>query len=437
MTKRTVTIQFQPITKQYDGKAAVPAIPDLKDSALSRFEGKGHKIVLREGAMQALSYSMAGMLVSEAVSIGSYHYTLPTEYISVVHSDTGADRTQNYEFVLSGNTIKIEGVSLKLTAPSGSKEYDGTPLSGEDFSLSEVKETWGAKGYHATYTLSGAQTNAGTGSLQIENVQVWDQYGNNVTENFEIATNPGKLTVTPISISVKSSSGSKTYDGQPLENATQMTLVSGKLIAGHVLGGAVDSDYETDVGEHENDRVTPKVYSATGQDVSANYRITLNPGRYFIEPAYLNIEAPVVQGEYTGAPYKGTCDATSSAVGLARGHKVELTVTSGGSELGVHAMTVNGWKIVDARGKDVTYNYVTSVTDGQIEIVPRRITVITGSATVAYDQAPAVAEQIHHRRMGADMRSAPPLPIRMVCIRSDRCKIRWKACVCSMRVART
>lgn len=395
VTKRTVTIQFQPITKQYDGKAAVPAIPDLKDSALSRFEGKGHKIVLREGAMQALSYSMAGMLVSEAVSIGSYHYTLPTEYISVVHSDTGADRTQNYEFVLSGNTIKIEGVSLKLTAPSGSKEYDGTPLSGEDFSLSEVKETWGAKGYHATYTLSGAQTNAGTGSLQIENVQVWDQYGNNVTENFEIATNPGKLTVTPISISVKSSGGSKTYDGQPLENATQMTLVSGKLIAGHVLGGAVDSDYETDVGEHENDRVTPKVYSATGQDVSANYRITLNPGRYFIEPAYLNIEAPVVQGEYTGAPYKGACDATSSAVGLARGHKVELTVTSGGSELGVHAMTVNGWKIVDARGKDVTYNYVTSVTDGQIEIVPRRITVITGSDTVAYDQAPAVSDKLN------------------------------------------
>lgn len=395
VTKRTVTIKFDPITKKYDGKAAVPAAPDLKDSALSRFEGKGHKIVLSECAMQALTYTLAGHPVSEAVAIGKYTYTLPTEYLSVVLDDgSGADRTHNYEFVFSGNTIQIGGVTLKLEAPSGEKPYDGTPLLAESFSLAQVKETWGAQGYHATYTLSGSQTNAGVGSLQIQNVQVWDQYGNNVTENFEITTTPGKLTVTPISISVKSSSGSKTYDGQPMENATQMTLVSGKLIAGHVLGGAVKSDYVTDVGEHANDRVTPKVYTATGQDVTANYRITLNPGRYFIEPAYLTIEAPLVQGEYAGAPYKGTCDATASAQGLAKGQTVELSVVSDGVELGVHPMTVHGWKIVDARGKDVTHNYVTTVTDGQIEIVPRRITVITGSSTVAYEDAPAVSDEV-------------------------------------------
>ena len=401
VTKRTVTIKFDPITKKYDGKAAVPAAPNLKDSALSRFEGKGHKIVLSEGAMQALTYTLAGHPVSEAVAIGKYTYTLPTEYLSVVLDDgSGADRTHNYEFVFSGNTIQIGGVTLKLAAPSGEKPYDGTPLTAESFSLSQVKETWGAQGYHATYTLSGSQTNAGVGSLQIQNVQVWDQYGNNVTENFEITTTPGKLTVTPISISVKSSSGSKTYDGQPMENATQMTLVSGKLIAGHVLGGAVKSDYVTDVGEHANDRVTPKVYTATGQDVTANYRITLNPGRYFIEPAYLTIEAPLVQGEYAGAPYKGTCDATASAVGLAKGHKVELNVTSQGVELGVHSMTVGGWKIMDSRGRDVTYNYIVTVTDGQLEIVPRRISVITGSSTVAYEDAPAINEELRVQGSG-------------------------------------
>lgn len=401
VTKRTVTIKFDPITKPYDGKAAVPALPNLKDSALSRFEGKGHKIELSEGAMQALHYTMSGIAVHEAVSVGTYSYSIPTQYFSVVLDDgSGADRTHNYEFAFSGNTIKIEGISLKLSAPSGEKVYDGTPLSAESFSLSQVKETWGAPGYHATYTLSGAQTNAGTGNLQVTNVQVWNSSGQNVTANFEISTNPGKLTVTPIAIKVKSSSGNKEYDGQPLENATQMTLLSGKLIAGHVLGGAVNADYITDVGVYENDRVTPKVYSATGQDVSANYRITLTPGQYRIDPTYLYIEAPLVKGEYSGKAYRGECDATASAVGLARGHKVSLDVASDGVELGVHDMTVYGWKIVDARGRDVTANYVTTYSDGQIEIVPRRLTVITGSATVAYEEAPAISNEVRTEGSG-------------------------------------
>ena len=71
-------------------------------------------------------------------------------------------------------------------------------------------------------------------------------------------------------ISVRSSSGNKVYDGKPMENATQMTLISGSLIPGHVLGGSVNVDYVTDVGTHKNDKVAPKVYSATGQDVTRN-----------------------------------------------------------------------------------------------------------------------------------------------------------------------
>ena len=369
----------------------LPKTPDLSDSSLSRFEGKGHKIVLASGALQAVTFTKQGQRVPEAVSIGSYTYTLPENAFSVVLNDgSGADRTHNYEFRVTGNTIKIEGVSLKLTAPSGSKDYDGTELSAESFSLSAVEEQWGSSGYHATYMLSGSQKDAGTSNLTIQNVAVWDKNGNNVTENFDITTVPGKLTVHPISITVRSSGGNKVYDGMPLDNATQMTLVSGTLISGHVLGGSVNSSYVTDVGTHQNTGVTPKVYSETGRDVTSNYKITLNPGEYTITPASVHIGTPKVEGEYSGKPYNGTCDATSSAQGLASGHKVELNVVSNGVDLGVHAMTVNGYKIVDARGRDVTFNYITTFTDGQITIVPRKVTVITGSSSVAYENAPAV-----------------------------------------------
>ena len=397
VNKRTLEIKFDPISKTYDGIAVTAPYPkDLGNGDLRGFEGKGHKVVLDENAFYSnVTYSKNGASSAKPQEIGTYSYTIPTELIRVVLNDgSGADRTHNYNIRFVGNTIKIGGVSLKLTAPSGSKPYDGQPLSAEQFSLSEVKEDWGIDGYHATYTLSGAQTNAGTGSLSVQNVQVWDKSGNNVTQNFEITTVSGKLTVTPISISVKSSSGTKVYDGRPLENATQMTLVSGNLIAGHVLGGAVKPDYITDVGEYKNDRVTPKVYSATGQDVTGNYMITLNPGKYFINPAPLHIEAPLVQGEYSGKPYNGTCDATSSAQGLASGQKVELSVVSDGVELGVHPMSVKGCKVLDARGRDVTGNYEVTYENGEIEIIPRKITVITGSSTVEYDEVPAVNHEI-------------------------------------------
>ncbi len=396
--KRALEIRFDPQTKRYDGHAASASYPVYLNSTnewIKKYEGKGHKIVLNGDFYDHVTYEKNGVPVSEPLDVGSYTFTVPKELFSVVLNDgSGADRTHNYDIYFTGNTIKIEGIALTLHAPSGSKQYDGQPLDAASFLLSEVKENWEAGGYRATYTLSGSQTNAGTGSLQIQNVTVWDRYGNNVTENFLVTTVPGKLTVTPVSISVKTSSGNKVYDGQPMDNATQMTLVSGTLVAEHVLGGSVKSDYITDVGTHDNDRVIPKVYTATGQDVTGNYMITVNPGRYTVKPAPLYIDAPLVQGEYSGQPYNGKCDATASAQGLAAGHKVELTVISDGIELGTHRMTVKDCQILDERKRDVTSNYEITCTDGEIEIIPRKITVITGGDIVAYENAPAVNTEI-------------------------------------------
>ena len=400
--KRSLEIRFDPKTKQYDGSAISAPYPAYLSTTatngwLRNFEGKGHKIKMVGNFYDHVTYQKNGVPVSQPLEVGSYTYTVPDELFRVVLDDgSGADRTHNYDFYLTGNTIEIKGIALTLTAPSGSKVYDGEPLSAEDFSLRDVRLSWSVQDsrYTASYTLSGSQTNAGTGSLNVQNVQIWDRSGNNVTPNFEIKTVPGKLTVTPISISVKTSSGSKVYDGQPMDNATQVTLTGGKLIAGHSLGGAVKADYVTDVGTHDNDRITPKVYSATGQDVSGNYLITINPGRYTVKPATLHIATPLVQGEYSGQPYSGKCDATASAKGLVNGQKVELEVVSDGIELGLHPMHVTGYRVLDARGRDVTGNYTVTCEDGQIEIVPRKVTVVTGSSTVAYDQAPAKSSEI-------------------------------------------
>ena len=391
VTPRVLTIKFSPITKQYDGVAAQPKAPDLTEKTIAGFADGGHKIVLAPGAMQALEYRLNGLPAAQAIGSGSYTYSIPQEYISVVTCDgSQADRTANYSFEFSGNTIQVTGISLLLRAPGASKEYDGKPLSADMFSTSDVEVVWGDSGYSVTYLLTGSQTDAGTGTVGFSNIVVRNARGADVTTNFDIQTETGKLTVTPISIEVRSSSGSKVYDGLPMENATKMTLISGKLIAGHVLGGSIGSDYVTDVGTHDNNKVSPKVYSATGQDVTRNYMILVRPGRYTVSVAPLQIEAPVVTGEYAGIPYAGVCDATAYAVGLARGQLVELDVESDGIALGLHPMKITGYRVLDARGADKTANYDVSYTPGTIEIVPRKIVLKTGNSILPYEMAPAV-----------------------------------------------
>lgn len=395
VNKRKLTVRFDAINKQYDGQAANPSAPSVTDSALSSMEGIGHVFKLSPMAMDTLSFTKNGRPVDAAVDIGTYTYTIPTQYLSVVLDDyTQADRTENYEFAFEGNKVTITGIDVSLTAPSASKVYDGMPLSADQFSSSDVEVVWGASGYRVTYTLSGEQTDVGTGTVKLERVTVWDASGQNVTTNFNVKTTQGKLTVTPLSIKVQTSSGSKVYDAKPMDNATQLTLISGTLAEGHKLGGAVNSNYVTDVGTHENTCITPKVYSATGKDVSRNYAITIEAGRYTVTPAPLSLGAPLVTGEYTGLPYTGTCDATAFADGLAKGQTVKLEVESAGVELGTHDMKILGYQIRNSRGEDVGANYEVTFNHGQIEIVRRKITLITGGNEVSYDNAPAINQDV-------------------------------------------
>ena len=395
VAKRTLVIKFDPITVKYHGEAVTAPWPDGYNQLIENYEGKGHEIRFDPNVLDTIVYTKGGQVVSVPVDVGSYTYTIPDEYISVVAKSSGADRTKNYDFRFEGNTIKIEGVGLSLTAPSASKQYDGTPLSADQLSMHDVGIKWDTMaGYRVSYTLTGSQTDAGTGSVGFANVVITDSRGRDVTANFEVKITKGTLTVTPIEISVRSSSGSTVYDGKPMDNATQMTLISGELIPGHVLGGAVNPDYVTDVGTHDNNKVSPKVYSATGQDVTRNYRITMRAGEYTVTQATLHIGAPVVQGEYTAKPYSGTCDATAYAQGLVQGQKVQLAVESDGIELGMHPMRVTGCGVIDARGRDVSKNYVITYTDGELEIVPRKIVVVTGSSTVRYENAPAINTSI-------------------------------------------
>ncbi len=97
---------------------------------------------------------------------------------------------------------------MTLTAASGSKTYDGTPLTSESFTVDGLPG-----GFTVTATVTGSQTDAGSSSAGISSYTIRDRYGADVTALFTNVTRAsGTLTVTPAPLSITTSSASKVYD---------------------------------------------------------------------------------------------------------------------------------------------------------------------------------------------------------------------------------
>ena len=108
--------------------------------------------------------------------------------------------------------IEITKRSVDLTSDSGTKTYDGTPLTVSGVAIDG--EGW-AENDEVNVGLTGSQTNAGTSK---NTIQVMFESGS--ADNYNITKKEGDLVVTPRAMTLKSADLSKEDDGEPLTNGT-------------------------------------------------------------------------------------------------------------------------------------------------------------------------------------------------------------------------
>jgi len=162
---------------------------------------------------------------------------------------------------------------ITLTANSGSKVYDGAPLT--NGGVGSIPLPPGVT--HITTTVVGAQTGAGSSPNTIVVVTLWNGT-QDVTEFFpNINLNPGVLTVTPRPISITAGSSSRMFNGTPLMNGSA-TITAGSLAPGQTLSSVAVSGSQTAVGSSANIPSAAAILSSNGINVTANYAITYNPG---------------------------------------------------------------------------------------------------------------------------------------------------------------
>ncbi len=291
VTKHPITVTAITGTVETDGTKVIYA-KDCK-TANGSFT-KGHKV---EGLL--LGHELRGDFVK---GYGSETFVTSIDLTQLRVVDTAnseTDVTANYQVnTVDGKmTIKVSsqtGVPVAVTVKDQSWTYDGAAHRPDQsgYNISGLLD-----GDVATVSLQLKQnetqteeaTNAGTYSI-VPVVTIKNKDGNPVSENkYKINASNGTLTVKKLDITLEAISDTKPYDGKALVNDK---VKAPALAAGHKYQGVKLNVYDAkgnlikngakEVGTYTKKITEVHIVDAKGNEVTANYNITLVDGKLVI-----------------------------------------------------------------------------------------------------------------------------------------------------------
>lgn len=182
----------------------------------------------------------------------------------------GTALESNYSVLESLGKLRVLEAPLKVTIPSQTKVYDGTPLVATGTLDGLVN------GETATFNVTGSLTNVGEllPSYSID----WD--GTALESNYVI-TSEGiyMLSITPKAVTVKAENKTKVY-GEADEELTATVI---GLVGTDTIGYNLSRDTGEDVGTYT---ITP-----AGEATQGNYTVTYETGTYTISPKVVTVTA--------------------------------------------------------------------------------------------------------------------------------------------------
>lgn len=324
----------------------------------------------------------------ELVVLSECKYTNVGEYDNnpayKIVDPSGSDVTDRYSIVEKFGSIIIEGRSITVFSPSKVKQYDGTALSSD-----EIAMTGGSLAAGHTFYGNHKTSITYPGEQEIfPSYYILDSNGTDVTEQYNIVSNIGTLTILPRLIKISTSSANKQYDGTPL-SSSEWKHESGELLQGHELSVNCISE-EIDVGSFDN-KADVWIHDDKGNDVSELYSVEFHYGKLNITPMPLYIVSASASKEYDGTPLK--CSDWRISSGKIGANE---TLTLLGSTEITNVGSVSNdmfFSVTDKNGIDVTHRYKITVLAGSLDLTPRSITIRTGSAQKIYDGTPLTCSE--------------------------------------------
>lgn len=263
ITKRTVRLSSMNDSKTYDGRPLTGGIS---------VDGDGWAPI-DEGRVQFNTTSRTNAGESENM----FDVVLPSgseEYFE-----------EHYDLIITRyGVLTVEKRPVTLTSASGSKEYDGEPLTNHEVTVGEA--AWGTgwvDGQGATYSFAGSQKIVGSSENTFECIP---NEGTNL-DNYQINKTYGTLTVTDRSekyqITLTPNSKSATYDGTEKSVSGFETLefqINGQTF---YVSGVEASATGTDAGEYPVTKSGQAVVTdAEGNDVTDQFIVNIDDAKLTI-----------------------------------------------------------------------------------------------------------------------------------------------------------
>ena len=361
ISEKTITVTAASDSKKYDGTP-------LTNNGFSCTEG-----VLVPGDV------LTAVVEGSATNVGDEGKNVVKSY-KVTRG--GADVTGNYTFTDSvDGKLTILPRTVTLTSETASKEYDGTPLTRSDVSVTGdgfvSDEVTGI-------TATGSVTYVSDGT--VENTITYTTGAAFREENYEITKIPGKLSITQSSnaIVITTASKSREYNGKKLLD--DQTTHTGTLAAGDRLVVEFPADAGlTDVGTKRNEYKSYRVERSDGADVTANYTFGKPViGTLTVTPVAIELTANSAAKAYDGTPLTDRGYTISSGSFVGEEGLAGVTVEGSQTAVGSSANTITGHTLksnTKAQNYDITY------ADGTLTVSKNEkvITVTANSRTWEYD----------------------------------------------------
>lgn len=209
------------------------------------------------------------------------------------------------------------------------------------------------------YTLSGySGTNAGSYTVTAS-LSGFSRWSDGTTANKTITCSISKKAVT-----VTASSGSKTYDGSALTNATGCSVTSGSVVSGHSVTCS-NSGSVTNKGSATN-TLSSVVIKSGSTDVSGNYSITKVNGILTVNARATTCTSGSSSRGYNGSALTNTTGG--SCTNLVSGHSATFsghkgTITNVGS-----VANTFGSVVIKSGTTDVSGNYSITKANGTLTV---------------------------------------------------------------------
>ena len=299
--------------------------------------------------------------------------------------------------VIRGN-LRIKPRPITIATPSAEKIYDGLPLSAEGYTLGGLTPAL-VVGHSLDVSAWVAPTDAGVHD-NVPNFKITGEGGRDVTANYAVEYAYGTLSIAPRSITVKTGSAEKVYDGFPLSmEEYALSGLTPALAQGHSLDISSWAA-PTDAGVYDN-VLAFKIMDAQSNDVTRDYNITYNYGKLTVHLRALTIATGTNEWIYDGTAKSYTAYTVTSGSGVSgQGFVISHNYTSmtdvvrlPGNAVGSVENILDIQIIIVSTQENVTHNYDISYIYGTLKITPREITVAPIDKEKIYDGFPLTADE--------------------------------------------